>query len=414
MGEMALKRVYAAREATRGTVVLPSNTIGRKLYGTIEIQKARPTRFAVEERGSFTDKFRGNPRLIEAGFKYESDASFEDTPYFMDMVLNGGVSPVGIAGGNGSWTYTPDQTSDSLKTCTLIAGDDQVSWQAAFATADQADFTMSLEEPMRVGIMGFCQDWLAAGSGGFTGYPGTLPADRTVETLMGWQCRLFVDATAFGAAAATPGTTPVLGRFISCAFSWKDQNKRKYFGDATAIFQKLGRGRRIVEANVVFEALDFAQWNQWVNYGAPGPNTMALRIQALGGTMGTTVATLSGIVAAGTVASLPVTSLAAAIPGGVGIIVGGVTFSVTNAGAAAAATSIPVQSQVIGQQIASASTCFLVKTMNFDFLGQWDSAAWGNRETNTTFAMKLMAMYDAAQATESKVTVFNAVTVAPT
>ena len=66
------------------------------------------------------------------------------------------------------------------------------------------------------------------------------------------------------------------------------------------------------------------------------------------------VATTSAVT--GTVASIPVTALSVAVAGGTNVIVAGQAFTVTSAGAAAAATSIPVNSQAVSGTIPTGTT----------------------------------------------------------
>jgi hypothetical protein len=66
--------------------------------------------------------------------------------------------------------------------------------------------------------------------------------------------------------------------------------------------------------------------------------------------------TTSGALGPGAVTAIPVSPLAAAIPGGIGISVGPATFQVGGAGAAAGATSIPVVSQIVTGSIATGQT----------------------------------------------------------
>lgn len=71
---------------------------------------------------------------------------------------------------------------------------------------------------------------------------------------------------------------------------------------------------------------------------------------------GSNLGTTSTAIGPGTVTALPVSPLPAAIPAGIGISVGGTTFQVGGAGAAAAATSIPVESQAVAGPIAGGQT----------------------------------------------------------
>lgn len=411
MGEVVLRRIQAGIEATRGTAVVAT----KKMYGTFMPTRAQPRRWAQEDRGMFVDKFRGNPKLIEAGGTFNHDVLFEDAPLLAACYLNGGAASTGSAPVGFTWSIAPDINTDTLKTLTWEVGDDTVAWRGAFGVIDTSDWTLGLEEAITAACGVFVSDWVAQnpsnpnntqGATAYTapnlpswaGFTGSL-AERAVESVMGWQSRLYVDAM-----PGTIGTTNVLGRFISASFGVHNQTKRKYFGDGTAVFTKLGRGRRQIHAQITFEGIDTAQYQQWWNGTEVG-----VRVQAIGSALpGTTFGTTNGALTAGaTITAIPTSALTAAIAGGSGISVGGQTFVVTAAGALAAATTIPILSATVNQTIATATTVMAAKTINWDFWGLWDTWQLGNRDTNTTFQMDLQAIYDTVAAKEFNLTVIN-------
>lgn len=400
MGELVLRKIQAGIEATRGTPVAAT----KKLYGTMTMTRAQAKRFAVEDRGVFTDKFRANPKLPEAGFVLAADATFEDLPLYLATFLNGAASSSGSAGIGYTWAVNPD-TTDALKTLTLEAGDDTVAWQGAFGTVDSADLTLALDDALTASLTGFVADWIPQSYAvpglptAFAGFTGSL-AERVVESVMGYQSHVFIDPT--GTAV---GTTPVTGRFIAATIGIHNQNKRKVFGDGTyGRFSRLGRGRRQVTAQITFEALDTNQYADFYNNVSKG-----IRIQLLGGPIAsTTFGATNGALASGsTITAITTSALSATIPGGTGISVGGQTFSVTIVGAASGATSIPVQSQKVEGTIATTTTVMAAKTINMDLYGVWDAFVIGARDTNTTFQFTLQGVYDTTAAKECAITVVN-------
>ena len=279
MAEVVLRRIQAGIETTRGTAVAAT----RKVYGTTAVTRVQPRKWAVEDRGMFEDKYRGNPELIDAGFTLTCDATFEDLPFYSALFYNGGISETGSGATGYTWTNGPDLTSDSLKTVTLEVGDESVAWQGPFGTVDTADFTFALDDTVKVALGGWVQDWLAPGLTGvtFTGFTPAL-AEHSVESVSGWQAKLYIDA-----AGGTPGTTQVTGRFKAGAWSYHNQNKRKYFGDGTALFSKLGRGRRQTHCQITFEALDINQYSAY--WASPGLQEAIIRVKLLGtGIVGST------------------------------------------------------------------------------------------------------------------------------
>jgi hypothetical protein len=409
VGELALRRIQAGIEATPGLAVAAS----RKVYATYEIQRDQPRRFAIEDRGIFPEKMRANAKLVMAGYKSEADLTSEDLPWWLDQMLRGGVVPTAVGTGGNQWIYTPDQTSQTLKTRTWEWGDDSIAYRAPHGYADSLDVVIPLDDAGKLTVNGFVEDWYPVGSPGAGAWAGFTAAlgDRVIESVMGWQQRLFIDV------AGAIGTSWVQGRFVSAAMAWKNQNKRKFFGDGAPFFTNIGRGRRQVQAGVVLEAFDTTQVMDLFNTN-PGqgggnialPTERAVRLMLIGtpiaGTnLGTTTA---AIIAIGAVAAIPCLSLSAAISGGTPISVGAYTFVVAPAGAAASAVTIPVISQTIPVAIPISQPILLCKAILFDFWGFWEgNPSWGARDDNVTFGLTLQGVYDATQAAESRIIVYN-------
>jgi hypothetical protein len=404
MGEIALRKIQAGLETTRGTV---AGAPTRNIYGVMTISREQARRFATEDRGTFVKNFRANPKLIQAGFRLESDVTFEDFPYFLETVMQGGITPTGASATGFLWTYNPDLTSDLLKTRTYYAGDDTVQWRGAFGASDTLDITLDLDEAVKMELGGFVQDWVPVTSAFLaTPYTGGFAAlaDRTVESMMGYQSKLFVDPV-----ANPMGTTRRAGKFISARWGVHLNNKKKNFGDnLNYALQKLGRGEKDIACEFVFEGLDQQEFADHYN------NTEALvRIQLIGTPIaGTTFGvTATAAITTGAVFNGPIQTgaLTSAIPGGVAISVGGQTFTVTPAGAASAATSIPIIPQLIQTpaNIPIGSTIMAAKTINLDMWGYWDTFVPGARETNTTWGMKLVGVYDATAGFDHRITVVN-------
>lgn len=399
MGEIALRRIQAGLETTRG-VAVPAT---RNIYGKqMVITRAQPRRFVEEQRGVWTKYFRSNPKLIEATFKLDADLTFEDLPYFLETTFQGGVTPTGAAGTGYTWAYAPDMSSDLIRTRTYYAGDDAVQWQGRFGISDKLAIDLSLNDGVKLAVDGYVADWVPVTSAFLTtayAAPGfaSIP-DRAVESIMGYQSKLFIDNP------GSIGTTQRVGRFISAKTGIALDVKRKFFGDNVAYLQKAGRGLRASECEFVFEGMDQSEFADHYNN-----IEKAVRIALYGTAIaGTSFGTTNGALAAGTpVTSIVTNALTAAIPGGVGINVGGVTFTVAPAGAASAALAIPVISQTPQVTIPTGATIMAAKTINIDMYGNWDAFGIGERETNTTFAMKLVNIYDATQAMEHKITVVN-------
>lgn len=254
MGELALRLIQAGVETVPGTAVAAT----RKLYGTLEPKRDQPRRWAMEERGVLVSNFRGNAKLVDATFKLKGDVMFEDLPFYLEVMNKGGVSPVGTAAVGYTYDYTPaitpaDLASNPLKSLTLEWGDESLQWQAPFAQADNLKVEIGTDDPIQMEIDGFTQEWWPRERNGFTGFTADID-EHAVEAPNGWQVRLFVDKfDPFDLSHDAMGTTYVPTRFIKATAEYKNQNKRKYFGDFAPFFEKIGRGRREVSLAISLE-----------------------------------------------------------------------------------------------------------------------------------------------------------------
>ena len=411
MGEKALRRLQAGLETTRGLGVAAT----RKVYGEMEPHRDQPRKFAMEDRGIFVDKFRANAKLVDASFKMKADLTFEDLPYWLDMLLRGGVAATGSATVGYTYQYVPDQTSDTLKTRTFEWGDDSIAWQGKFGTLDSMDINVALDDSVSLDMTGYVQEWMPQGFGGFAGFTGSL-SERAVESVEGWQARLFIDP-----GASAPGTTQVTGRLVSAKVMVKNQNKRKWFGDASPYFTVLGRGRRQISLDLVLEQFDTTQLADLINTNVVGqlPAERAIRVSLAGSPItGTTFGTTNGALAAGVaITSITTNALTSAIPGGTVIALGagGPQATVTPAGAALSATSIPIFSFTPQATVNTGATIMAAKQVWMDFWGYFEGdPKWGLRETNVTVNLVLQAVYDVTAAKEAMFTVINGLATAIT
>lgn len=263
MGELALRKILAGVEITPGQAVAAT----RKVYGTFEPKRDQARRWAMEERGVLVSNFRGNAKLVDATFVYKGDVLFEDFPYYLETMNAGKVNPLGGVGTGYTYDYTPaiaptsadaagtpnNLTDNPLQTRTFEWGDETLQWQFPFAQGDQLKVEMGTDDPITMELEGFVQEAWPTGRNAFTGF-STDPGEHAVEAPNGWQIRLFVDKFDPFAMSHDPiATTYIPVRFVKAAAEYKNQNKRKYFGDFAPFYQKIGRGRREVSLALTLE-----------------------------------------------------------------------------------------------------------------------------------------------------------------
>lgn len=371
---------------------------------------------ASEDRGILVSDFRANARVVDAAFKLKADLLLEDLPYFLEMMNKGGVTPAGSATVGYTYDYSPDLTSDSLKTRTLEWGDESLDWQGPFATADSLKISFANpDDAVEMELDGFVQEWWPRGRGGFAGFTGSI-AEHAVETIMGWQSRIFIDVS-----PTAIGTTVIPGRLVKMSAEYKNNNKRKYFGDMGPFYTKVGRGKRNGTLNFELEeeaasvytggALDELAYIIDTNIAGHLPTLLRIRIQFAGSPItGTTFGTTNQTLVAGTTYSTITTAaLANAIPAGAVVALGVNGPLVTSpAGAIATATSLPIVPYLAKSNVATAQTIMRARSAEFDFYGILKGdPKWGAHDTNVTFGLELDDMYEIAAGKAEGFTVTN-------
>ena len=90
MGEVALRKIQAALEGTRGTD-LPAT---RKVYATGMMEKNIDLLRPLEDRGTFIKNYRSTLGVVEASFPMEGGLTYEDLPWWGQLAFKGGVTGV--------------------------------------------------------------------------------------------------------------------------------------------------------------------------------------------------------------------------------------------------------------------------------------------------------------------------------
>lgn len=237
MGEVALRKIQAALEVTRGTD-LPAT---RKVYATGHMEKNIDLIAPAEDRGTFVSNYRSVLGVVTSAIPLEGGVSFEDLPWWLQMALKGGVTGVLSATSVYTYTFVPSTTTDDLKSATFEWGDDTQAFESNFTMVDTMEITGALNSfwTFSVGLIGTDMKTTT-----FTGALG----DRTVEDVNTYLTKL-----AIGAAGAVPSSY-MTGRFIGFKLSINNHLARKYFADGAApTIGGMGRGKREFTLEITFE-----------------------------------------------------------------------------------------------------------------------------------------------------------------
>lgn len=228
MGEVALRKVQGALEATRGTPVAAT----RKVYATGHLMKDINLLVPVEDRGTFIQNYRSIQGVVTASATLDGGASYEDLPWWCQMMLKGGVT--GTVSGVTAYTYlfVPTAGVDDIKTADFEWGDETQAYRMIYAMVDSWEIK---GEPN--GFWSFTANLIGNDMATFT-FTAAL-GERTVEDV-----NMYLTKLAIGAAGAVPSSY-MTGRFISFSLTGKNNLARKYFSDGVApTLGGIGRGKR--------------------------------------------------------------------------------------------------------------------------------------------------------------------------
>jgi len=236
-GEVALRKIQAALEVTRGTDLAAT----RKVYAKGQMTKEANWQVPEEDRGTFISQYRSSLGIVTAAFPLSGGCTYEDQPWWNQLWLKGGVSGVLSATSVYTYTFVPTPATDDLKSATFEWGDDTQAFQMNYGMIDTFDITGALDSfwHFDAGVIGTDM--------GSTTFTGAL-SDRTCEDINTYLTRL-----ALGAAGAVPSSY-MTGRFISFKLSGKNNLARKWFADGVApTIGGIGRGKREFELEVTME-----------------------------------------------------------------------------------------------------------------------------------------------------------------
>lgn len=263
MGEVALRKLQAGIETTRGTAVAAT----RKVYATANMTKDVALMAPMEDRGTFVRNYRSVQGVTEAAMTAEAGASYEDLAWWFQLMLKGGVT--GVVRGITAYDYTfvPSGTTDDLKSATFEWGDETQAFQMPYGMVDSWSIEGTTGDFWKLNATLIGSDMAPIT---FTAALG----DRIVEDV-----NMYLTKLAIGVPGAVPSSY-MTGRFISFKLSGNNGLARKYFADGAApTIGGMGRAKRELTLELTFEgnAATITERGVWVT----GTSRVA-RITALG------------------------------------------------------------------------------------------------------------------------------------
>lgn len=269
--EVILLRAQAALETTRGTDLAAT----RKVYAQITPSYQRPLLDFQDTSGTFHARRRVGYAREKAGLTATDICTYEDLPWWLQMVVKGGVTATGDGGSPPAYPYVfnPTITSDDLKSATFEIGDVGNPYELHQCMANSATLRMDADndsEPTwMLDVEMIARDMMA---GTFTG----ALTDRSTEVINARGTKLYIDD-----AGGTMGTTQVTGSLISASITINNNIHFKAFAEDTTYVaaDRVGRGAQEINAQFTFE---FDSDTEFAKYRNSTPQQRLIRLESTG------------------------------------------------------------------------------------------------------------------------------------
>lgn len=261
MGEVALRFLQGALETSKGS----NQAATRVIAGRITSPQFNQSRtFVDEDRGSFAANYRYSQGVKDYGFTLEvAQASFEQLPWLLQTGVKGSVSPTTVNTAGKQVVFTPSTTGvagDDLQAATFEFGDDTQSYTATYCEASSFELGFDTLQVGNSIPLKFSASYFAKSLGSNTRTAGLdYPTLETIEAMLG---SFYIGST----TTAYPALTQLTGSLRSFNLKWDNGLSRKVFvGDGKA-FSAIGRGKRKITFDAVFEGNSdgvtrFVEWD---------------------------------------------------------------------------------------------------------------------------------------------------------
>lgn len=249
MSEAIYNKVQLGRESSIGTAVA-ATVVFPVDAGFLGFELDRASESPNEDFGSSSREQpgRGSTGVRGASASMPFVMRFQDFMHLLEMHCKGSVSPSGT--NPYTYTYTFDETSDTLKTYTLQYGDENSTQDehraiAVIATGLEYGFD-ALSAPGNAMWKGTAN--LVAWSREQSAMTGSLSAPATLETMEGHRTTL-----AYGSTATAFGSLTALSASLkSINFTSEISAQARAYGGATEVPTAWGRSDK---GEITFEAL---------------------------------------------------------------------------------------------------------------------------------------------------------------
>lgn len=243
--EVILQKLQMGIETTRGTAV-PAT---RKMYAKASGKYEKPLQEFQDTTGTFFDRRRAAYARQKVSFTLNDIMTFEDTPYWLEHFIKGGVSGVTDADTPPAYTHTyePTASTDNLKSSTIEFNEsgnpyESNQWMLTTATM-RMDADSDTEAGWMIDMEAMARGWAP------TTFTAALP-DRDTEVITARGTKFFIDDS-----GGTIGSTQKLGSLINASITIATGIHFKAFSEDETDYapNKVGRQAFRVDAQLTVE-----------------------------------------------------------------------------------------------------------------------------------------------------------------
>lgn len=272
MPEIIQEKVQAGFEVARGTGVAATRVLNGVLTPpTLD----RALTWATVHNGLYVGRQKAAYGRVMPELRYSESMSYEDTPWWMQMTAEGGVTGVADAGTPIAYSYAfdPDLTTDSVESATFEFG----------VTGHVEDYVQVMADTMQIRIAPDNTSesaWMMDMTMKALGIPtaGTFASlsTRTVEDIRAAGTSIFIDDD-----PTDLGVTQAEAWMIDASVSINLMRHFKAFAENAdgAAPGKTGRRERTIDAQITVEFDDYAEYN---NFLSSAPVLRAVRLYQAG------------------------------------------------------------------------------------------------------------------------------------
>ena len=260
MGEVALRFLQAGLESAKGTPTAATRILQARVASA---NFTIPREFPEDDLGSLPSANRHYDGVKDYGFTIEGETTYEQLPWFLATAVAGSVSPSTVNTTVGRSVYAPQTTAggDDLQSATVEFGDDTQEFECEYCEVTRFTLGFDTLTPGQAAPLNASWEYITQSMTSNTKTASlTVP---TVETILGTggTINLGATSTAFGSLAALTGS------LRSFSLNWDNALGRKVFIEDGKTYSLIGRGRRTITFDAIFEgnAAGVTRFVEWDN-----------------------------------------------------------------------------------------------------------------------------------------------------